>query len=198
MSRYLWLLDNGHGEDTPGKRSPDWGGGLVLEEWEFTRDIVSRLKELLRWDAIEHEVLVPEDWDVPLAERVRRVNENAQVRRCILVSVHANAGGGRGIEVFTSPGATVSDRAASRFYEAYDAVFPEVSRREDLVDGDRDKEARFTLLTDTVTPAVLTENFFMDTEKECIKYLLTDEGRHLIALAHFMAVRKIESKGLEV
>ena len=36
------LLDNGHGYDTPGKRSPIWPDGSQLFEWEFNRDIVSR------------------------------------------------------------------------------------------------------------------------------------------------------------
>lgn len=35
------LLDNGHGYDTPGKRSPIWPDGSQLFEWEFNRDIVS-------------------------------------------------------------------------------------------------------------------------------------------------------------
>ena len=38
------LLDNGHGYDTPGKRSPIWPDGSQLFEWEFNRDIVSRIE----------------------------------------------------------------------------------------------------------------------------------------------------------
>ena len=33
------ILDNGHGEETAGKRSPVWGDGSQLFEWEFNRDI---------------------------------------------------------------------------------------------------------------------------------------------------------------
>ena len=36
------LLDNGHGNDTPGKRSPIWPDGSQLLEWQFNRDIVTR------------------------------------------------------------------------------------------------------------------------------------------------------------
>ena len=42
------LLDNGHGYDTPGKRSPIWPDGSQLFEWEFNRDIVSRIEILLK------------------------------------------------------------------------------------------------------------------------------------------------------
>ena len=33
------LIDNGHGENTPGKRSPDG----KLKEWAYTRDIADRV-----------------------------------------------------------------------------------------------------------------------------------------------------------
>ena len=33
------LLDNGHGENTPGKRSPKWSDGSQLFEWEYAREI---------------------------------------------------------------------------------------------------------------------------------------------------------------
>lgn len=42
---------------------------------------------------IENHILVPEDNDISLKERVRRVNEIYRNRKdAILVSVHANAG----------------------------------------------------------------------------------------------------------
>lgn len=38
------ILDNGHGNNTPGKRSPQFGENLpTLYEWEFNRDIVKRI-----------------------------------------------------------------------------------------------------------------------------------------------------------
>ena len=48
-SKYLWILDNGHGGmidgvyQTPGKRSPVWPDGTQLFEGEFNRAIVDRL-----------------------------------------------------------------------------------------------------------------------------------------------------------
>lgn len=59
--------------------------------------------------------------------------------------------------------------------------------RVDTTDGDPDKESDFTILKKTVCPAVLTENFFMDTERDC-RFILSDEGRDRIARMHFDAI----------
>ena len=200
---YHWLLDNGHGGvldgeyQTKGKRSPEWSDGSILYEGEFNRGITQRLKTLLVNANIRFSLVVPELEDISLRERVRRVNTLYKNNKsCILVSVHANAGGGRGYEVFTSPGETKSDRVATVFFNETAILFPASKMRKDTTDGDVDKEADFTVLTDTYCPAILTENFFMDNEKECRKYLMSPEGRDGIALAHFNAIKKIEEGGI--
>ena len=68
------LLDNGHGYDTPGKRSPIWPDGSQLFEWEFNRDIVSRIEILLKKAGISCVRLVPEKEDISLSERCKRAN----------------------------------------------------------------------------------------------------------------------------
>ena len=64
------LIDNGHGENTPGKRSPDGR----LREWSYTREIANLVVAGLRKKGIDAERIVKEDSDVPLSERCRRVN----------------------------------------------------------------------------------------------------------------------------
>jgi len=149
---------------------------------------------MLSWAGAEHRVLVPELNDVSLSERVRRAN--AWNSNAVYVSVHANAGRGRGYEVFTSPGQTRSDAIATRFLRSFAQVFPEANLRTDISDGDPDKEANFTVLTDTSMPAILTENFFMDNEQECKHYLMDNTGRELIAVAHYQAIMVIEQRGV--
>jgi N-acetylmuramoyl-L-alanine amidase len=188
-----FLLDPGHGIGTPGKRSPLFEDGTQLFEWEFTRDIVRRIMGRATALGLDCINVVPEVDDVPLVERVRRANLYGG--RALYVSVHANAGGGRGIEVFTSPGETRSDRYASIFYEQYKVTFPGVRGRTDFSDGDPDKEARFYVLTKTSMPAVLTESFFMDNEEECKRYLMTEDGRNRTAMAHLAAMRRIAEGG---
>ena len=81
------LLDNGHGQETPGKRSPD---GL-FREYAWTRNFVKRLKyELEHFGYIVVEI-VPENEDINLYERVSRVNDLCKLYDCILVSIHNNA-----------------------------------------------------------------------------------------------------------
>lgn len=187
------ILDNGHGKETPGKRSPVWPDGTQLLEYEFNRDIVRRIVDLLESENIPYRVLVTEERDISLSERVARANKIYQVanKMAFLVSVHANAGGGTGWEIWTSKGKTKSDDIATIFFEEAQREFaPDWRMRSDYSDGDPDKEEQFTILARTQCPAVLTENFFMDTEKDC-KFIMSDEGRQRVAKMHVAAIKRV-------
>ncbi|MDY6980034.1 MAG: N-acetylmuramoyl-L-alanine amidase [Pseudomonadota bacterium] len=194
------LLDNGHGGliageyQTPGKRSPVWEDGSQLFEGEFNRAIVSGIVQQLTRETIPYVVLTPEYRDVTLETRVKRANRYFGNEPCFFLSIHANAGGGRGFEVFTSPGDTLSDPIATIVGEEYQHVFPERPLRADYRDGDLDKERRFYVLTRTRMPAVLTENFFMDNEEECRTILMSEEGRQRIVDYHVNAIRRIRDE----
>lgn len=188
------ILDNGHGEETAGKRSPIWGDGTQLFEYEFNRDVVKRLSTLLTQNGIDHVVLVPENWDVPLSERCNRANKIYDETNgdCVLFSVHANAGGGTGIEFYTSKGNTKSDEIATILFDNAKKEFEKDGwkMRTDLTDGDVDKEANFYILRHTKAPAVLAEWFFMDTEKDC-KFIMSDKGRDRIAKVMFNTIQQL-------
>lgn len=183
----LILLDNGHGCDTAGKCSPVWADDSQLFEYEFNRDIVARISRKLDRLGIDNLILVPESRDISLPDRVRRVNAHSNA---ILVSVHANAGGGTGFEAYTTKGHTPSDAIATVLLEEAAKMFPEFRLRTDILDGDPDKEENFYMLKSTSCPAVLTENLFMDTEKDC-KVLMSEDGRNRIATYHVNAIKKI-------
>lgn len=89
------LIDNGHGLMTAGKRSPD---GLFREPF-YNREIARRVVSDLQDRGYDAELLVPEDDDISLVERVRRVNVACFLlgkQNVILVSIHLNAvGNGR-------------------------------------------------------------------------------------------------------
>lgn len=192
-SAMVVILENGHGVDCAGKRSPIWGDGSQLLEWEFNRDIVSRLSEMLLRSGIPYEVLVPEMSDVPLSERCRRANEiyDRNNGHCFLISIHANAGGGSGIEVYTSRGETNADGIAFEIFNQLDEEFgKEWPMRADWADGDPDKEEDFYILSHTKCPAVLVELFFMDNEKDC-RFILSGEGRQRCASAIYKAIRNV-------
>ena len=187
------ILDNGHGKETPGKRSPVWPDGSQLLEWEFNRDIVRRICGLLDADGIRYERLVPEDADISLKERCRRANViyDRTDGDCFLISVHGNAGGGTGWECYTTPGTTGADAIATALCRSFEKEFGgEYRMRFDESDGDPDKEAEFYILRHTKCPAVLTENFFMDNSLDC-RLMLSDDGRQRIAEAHYWAIKKI-------
>ena len=60
------LIDNGHGFDTPGKCSPD----KTFREWEYNRLIAKQVVAILVENGYDAELLVPEDNDISLKERV--------------------------------------------------------------------------------------------------------------------------------
>ena len=176
------LFDNGHGQETPGKRSPIWKDGRQLFEWEFNRDMVRRI--ILKCDhaGIRAVKLVPETFDVSLEERCKRANlwYDRCNGNCIVVSIHANAGGGTGFEVYTSPGQTKADPIGTELIEQLQQDFPEIKIRKDMADGDPDKEAGFYILKHTKAPAILAENLFMDNEADC-RLLMAEDFRDKLA-----------------
>ena len=204
-SKYLWILDNGHGGiidgvyQTAGKRSPIWDDGTQLFEGEFNRAVVKRIAKYCDKNKIDYINLVDTNEDVPLSTRVKMANEvyRESEKPCIYISVHANGfsdASANGWEVFTSPGETQSDAIATALYEEAEKEFPRYKMRKDTTDGDVDKESSFYVLIHTAMPAVLSENFFMTNEKECKNILLNEEGRDRVAKIHTEMINKIESK----
>ena len=185
------LIDNGHGSNTPGKRSPDGR----LREYAYTREIAERLVMELRKNGIDAERIVKEEIDVPLAERCRRANEY-KASEAILVSIHCNAAGNgsdwmsaRGWEAWTSVGKTKADKLATCLYENAEYCLPGMKIRKDMTDGDQDKESGFYILKHTKCPAVLTENLFQDNKKD-VEFLLSEEGKLAIVNMHVWGIMK--------
>ena len=190
------LIDNGHGENTKGKRSPD---GCFLE-YMYAREIAQAVERELRSRGYDVERIVRESIDVSLSERCRRVNEvcgRYGASKVLLVSIHVNAAGNgeewmkaRGWSAYTCKGRTKSDRLADALYGAAErcfgrdgvAAYGAVIRREGS-DGDPDWEENFYMLTKTKCAAVLTENFFMDNEAD-VALLLSREGREAVVRTH--------------
>ncbi|SNR14549.1 N-acetylmuramoyl-L-alanine amidase [Tenacibaculum jejuense] len=186
------LLDNGHGGlingeyQTPGKRK-DWGNKGIIYEGEFNRAIVSGIAQELTRLKIPYVNITPEYRDVTLETRVNRANKYPK-NECFYLSIHSNAGGGHGSEIFTSLGNTRSDAIATIFGEEYQKEFPNRKLRTDFSDGDLDKEEKFYVLMKTQMPAILTESFFMDNFEEFSTLLNTREGRNRIVDYHVKAI----------
>ena len=194
------LIDNGHGIQTKGKRSPD---GKLLE-YSYTRDLARQIVATLKSRGYDSELLVLEDDDIPLSERVRRVNEICLTYEpswptptghpnVILISLHLNAAGdgtkwmnATGWSCYTSKGQTESDRLANCLYEAAIKNFPGKRIRTDYSDNDPDWEENFYILRHSLCPAVLTENFFMDSPD--LEFLKSEACKLALVNIHVEAI----------
>ena len=171
------ILDNGHGNNTVGKRSPKLDDGRQLFEYKWCREVVDGISRKLVEKGIKHSVLVPEIHDIPLSTRVQRANKlyyeyKAKGYAVVLISVHVNASGlgtkwmnANYWSAWTTKGQTKGDILADSIYVGAEKVFEPLELRiaKDLSDKDADLESNFYILKNTAMPAVLTENFFMDS-----------------------------------
>ncbi len=183
------LLDNGHGQDTPGKRSPDG----FFREYAYTRFLAKQIQEHLIVLGLVARLLVPELDDISLPERCRRVNAICKEfgnDLVILISLHVNAAGNgrewlnaRGWSCYTTRGNTKADSLASCLYGAANEHLPGQRLRTDYTDGDSDIESNFYILRHTSCPAVLSENLFMDN-REDVAFLESEEGAKAIVGLH--------------
>ena len=146
------ILIDGHGRETAGKRSPD---GRLLE-WSYNREIARRVNAELQRRGLYSSLLVPEDEDISLAERCKRVNRVCSElgrRNVCLVSIHVNAAGhgdkwynAEGWCCYTSPGQTAGDVLANHLCQSALQNLPRHRMRFDYTDGDADQEAAFSTI----------------------------------------------------
>lgn len=188
------ILDNGHGDPplTGGKCSPDGR----LKEYYWARDMVQRIAAKARAAGIRTEILVPEKTDVPLKERVRRVNALCAKygkANCIVISVHINAAPGSGWHTasgfsgWVAPNASAKSKELAKIlWECADAVGLRGNRS---VPACRYWVGNFAIVRDTYCPAVLTENLFMDNRDE-VDFLMSEAGKETIAKFHIDAIKK--------
>jgi N-acetylmuramoyl-L-alanine amidase len=195
------LVDNGHGYDTPGKMSPYSATkvkpAIDFYEWKWNREISCIIVERLQKEGYDAELLVTEEHDISLSERVKRVNKICNELgkdKVILISVHANAAGNgtswlnaKGWAGYTSKGQTKSDKMADIFYKNAERLFPDRQIRKDLQDKDPDWEANFTVIYKTYCAAILTENFFYDNVDD-VEFILSEEGREKVIELHVSSI----------
>lgn len=181
MNKLLVIIDCGHGENTPGKRSPD----SSLMEWKWNREMGMLIYRRLNEIGIAAHLLVPEDKDISLASRCQRANTiynnfKKQGYDCLYLSVHVNAAAGSGwhnasgcsVYCYTS-GSEKSKRAAK--------IYTDLSKKMGLT-GNRSipsqgyYTANFYVLKNTNMAAILVEHMFMDNKKD-VEYLLSESGK---------------------
>jgi|DEB0MinimDraft_6_1074348.scaffolds.fasta_scaffold51295_2 N-acetylmuramoyl-L-alanine amidase len=197
MSRLI-LFDLGHGGidpethqyvTAPNKQHFHHDFGWFYEG-EWNRKLMKQIDKLFKQynskakqnEQIRYNWYPYDHQDIPLYSRVLSYNEmtNAQ-SRAVIISLHANASpnhNGRGFEIFTSKGETLSDQYATIIGEEFKAdpvlVDSFAFRTDYASDGDLDKEADFYVLRKTVAPAVLVEHGFFDNLEDAALLINTD------------------------
>lgn len=181
--KFCVLIDNGHGDDTPDKCSPEHFRTRIYE-WKYTRELAKALSNRLNSQGVMSVLVTPEDKDISLAERVRRVNYYSGIYDCILISIHLNASPsdnlGTGFEVFSTTNKTNSDILAQCFMDTFNKCLPGKRNR-------GHKEYNWTILFRSNCPCVLTENMFMNNVKD-VEFLNSRNGFNAIVEHHLQSI----------
>lgn len=184
------IIDNGHGRDTAGKRSPD---GRLLE-YAYAREIAVRLERELKARGYDAQRIVPEENDTSLKERCNRANRiyAAAGKKAILVSIHCNAAGADGKWHDASGWSAYVSRNASKKSKELACRLIDAAETQGLkVRRYSQNEPYWTqnlaICRDTNCPAVLTENLFQDN-REDVDYLLSEKGKQTIVELHMNGI----------
>ena len=186
--KYLIALDDGHGMETAGKRTPPLENdlyingqlvrkkGSIIHENEFNRAVVVYLSEALKRSGFDVLLVAPGDSDVPLATRVKSANDaNADA----YVSKHYNSIGEKWqtkakglVTIIHYNHLQMSKVLATNVHEELWQLHKEHDCINYGVRTDMDVSG-FSLyvLRNTKMPAILTESGFMDNMLEASKML---------------------------
>jgi len=177
---YLIALDDGHGMETPGKRTPKLDNGRVIKENEFNRAVVKYLDQELRRCGFKTLLVAPTDTDTPLANRVNLAN-----KKCAdaYISIHFNAFDGKfngndpsGHEIHVYP----ASKNARRLGECVLKYLNQGTKQKNR--GIKYSKGLY-VLRKTRMPAILSENGFMDNKEEA-KLMLNANFQKEVAREH--------------
>jgi len=172
------LLDNGHGVNTSGKRSPDG----KHREYLWCREFARLLRDELTKEGLDADLVTPEDTDISITKRCARVNQVCKLlgsKNVLLISIHNNAAGSngqwlqaRGFSSHVSNNA--SDRSKDLATFIAKSVYDSGIKVRKIVSYQWYWPQNLGICRDTNCPAVLTENLFQDNREDVA--LLHDEA----------------------
>lgn len=181
------IIDFAHGSNVKGKQSPDGSH----KEWQWSREIGVMLSKKLQTLGFQVQYSNPCDIEMGLTKR-KNFATNLIVpegKTKFLLSLHNNAAGNgnewknaSGIEIYTTPGQTLSDVFADKILDQLESAFPDYKYRYDHTDGDRDKESRFTVLMGSGYYACLLEFLFQDNVND-VKLLKSTKVKYQLVIA---------------
>lgn len=184
------LIDNGHGINTAGKRSPDG----KFREYKYCRERAAELKSALSSHGYDVELITPEEKDIPLRTRVMRVNNWCRklgASNVLLVSLHTDAAPGvgwheaRGLSVRVSPKASANSKILARCL--YDAGAKRGLAGNRSVPPTHYWVQNLFILNETACPAVLTETLFQNNKAD-VDFLLSEAGKKAVVEYHYEGI----------
>ncbi len=165
-------VDDGHGKETAGKRTPRFADGSYMPENDFNAGVADMLMPMLNRCGFRTVAVAAEDTDTPLSVRVRRAN---QAKADAYISIHANAFGNgwndaNGVESW------IYDKADAKTVRLGELVQKELIQATKRKDRGLKKSGSLYVLNATHMPAVLVECGFM-TNREEAQLLLSNAYR---------------------
>lgn len=144
----------------PGHGGSDPGANVIIMEKEYTLKTALALSEILSKYGVDFKLSRTQDIDTDLDEYVRVCNN---YNPDLVISIHFNAGGGQGFEVFYS----IVGGTGKILAENINAEIKKImtSRGIKTKVGTNGKDY-FGIIRDTVAPAVLCEGGFVDSQKD--------------------------------
>lgn len=193
MKKQLTLcIDAGHGSDTRKNTGGKYSPITDMDEYEFNKAVAKHLMLLCDNLGIKYINVSPEDTDTPLQVRTMRANNFYRQHKdtmCVYVSLHANAGGGTGTEIWAIHNATKETKAL------VGAVLESICTKT----GQRNRGVKLGYVTnpgadfhvnrETDMVSMLIEYGFMDSKDDCYK-LLDDKFRQQCAEATLQGICK--------
>ena len=171
-------LDDGHGIDTFGKRTPQFSDGTYMKENEFNEKVMFYTQENLVRCGIGVMHVAPEQTDTSLSLRVQRANN---ARADIYISIHANA---YGSSWNTANGFETYIYSADDYNTLYlaECVHGACISATGLKNRGIKENPTLFVLNSTKMPAILVECGFM-TNKDEAELLMSDDYRKTVAEA---------------
>lgn len=175
MINKIICIDDGHGFETPGKRTPKLPDGTVMKENEFNSAVAHKLAVRLLHKGFTVFYSAPTIKDVSLSERVTNANNK---KADAFISIHANATGqgefnlSQGVETFCYKFGGEGEKLARAVHTQ-------------LVKGTKQKdrgvkEGNFQVIRETKMPAILIEAAFMTNLDEA-NLLISNDFREEVS-----------------
>lgn len=195
---YLAFLDDGHGSETPGKRTPVIKElGRSIKENEFNSAVVDLIAKKVKPMGIVPILVAPGTADRPLKERTDFANKtfkeyqskygNANVK-AVYISVHYDAlsstfSSAEGHSIYIYPGTSKGN--SGKLANDVAGFLKQGTKQQ----WRGVKESNFHVLRETSMPAILTENGFMSNKWESL-LMLNKDFQQEVATEHTKGIAK--------